>query len=674
MRIKIQKPDGTLRYANREFSDEEIENDSEATAIFIEKPDLKKVKKKPKLKLRGISNVIQRPDRPLYLDDYRMGGEGFTWWCEDFAYIPIYPEGEDIPIWIRMGELPSEPNPATGRSYITFWEEQKIVVRRALAMKDGRFLYSQIVLCWPRGDGKSFLACLIQLWKFFCWPKQTITLGANSKEQTKFVHYDIMRDIILNSPDLLEILGRRNVQEKEIRIMADGRPTSLIKPISTASGIVSNITGYTFSEIFDMKKDKFYVQLHGSIRNVPNAIGVIDSTVSAKDHVLYRLYTGSRSKKLEKTFFSYRFSKTGDHRDYWHPNMTTTQLEDYRYNFPFGEFERYFLNLWEAGKVEVFSKEMIQAMSIIALDNFTGLQSQIMDLLKEASKIEDQIDQMTEKGLTEGFDKKNAAVAHIKDRFTLIDKYMTLQTDPFSTIIMASVEDLEKLSDVYDTDWAIMIGNDRADPMKPMKRGARTIMTAVAKGLPGSRSNPPSFYDNKTRVPEYVYILVGLGHLTTDSLEEMKKFITDISDVFDGVDVVASERWGAWDLVPWCEEEGIRIDLYPPTWDKQRDAFSELFILMREGRFKAAEIKVAGSKGDNILKEELDMFEADRDEKWFGSPEKHERYGVQDDAIYSLAWCVFGGKDLSVNDFRPRRSQRFFGLFIKNDDVLGSYS
>jgi hypothetical protein len=114
-------------------------------------------------------------------------------WVEDFCYIPIYPEGSDIAIWTPMHSLPTEKNPDTGKSYRDIWEGQQEVLREALKMKNKRFIYRLIVLCWMRGEGKSLLACLIQLWKFFNWPRQQIMLGANSKDQVKFVHYDIMR-------------------------------------------------------------------------------------------------------------------------------------------------------------------------------------------------------------------------------------------------------------------------------------------------------------------------------------------------------------------------------------------------------------------------------------------------------------------------------------------------
>jgi len=108
------------------------------------------------------------------MSEYRKGGEGFCRWCEEMVHVPIYPEGSVIAEWVPLGRLPNTVNPDTGRSYKSMWEAQKHEAREALKMVRGKFVYRLIVLCWPRGEGKSFLACLIQLWKFFCWPKQQI--------------------------------------------------------------------------------------------------------------------------------------------------------------------------------------------------------------------------------------------------------------------------------------------------------------------------------------------------------------------------------------------------------------------------------------------------------------------------------------------------------------------
>jgi hypothetical protein len=170
------------------------------------------------------------------------------------------------------------------------WEGQKDVLREALKQENGQYVYRLVVLCWQRGEGKSLLVCLIELFRFFNLPRQKIVCGANSKDQSQFVHYDIMRSIILHSPRLLAEIGRKGIQQKGLYFMDRyGAPQSEIKTISSFSGIVSNINSYTFSEMFQMVKVDFFVQLDGSIRNIPNAMGCIDSTVSSKQHQLWRL-------------------------------------------------------------------------------------------------------------------------------------------------------------------------------------------------------------------------------------------------------------------------------------------------------------------------------------------------------------------------------------------------
>ncbi|KKL81697.1 hypothetical protein LCGC14_1992150, partial [marine sediment metagenome] len=391
---------------------------------------------------------------------YRNGGEGFILWCEENVHIPIYPEGSDIVRYISMSDLGDAKHPETGRSYNHIWNEQKEICREALRMVNGRFVHTLIVLCWMRGEGKSLLACLIQLWKFYCWPKQQIMLGANSKDQVKFVHYDIMRDIIINSPKLLKIIGRRNIQEKEIRLKdKNGNVRSIIRSISSFSGIVSNITGYTFSEIFDMKNPKFFVQLDGSIRNIPNAIGVIDSTVSAKTHILYSLYSNHIQKKTPTLFFSYRSSKNGDHRDYWNPNMTQVQLEAYEAKFPFGEYERYFLNLWSAGQAQVFTDEMIEEISYMGVDGEILNHKQIQKVIEEKNRLIEVLSKVMEKGFPDGIQETEEKITHIDNRITPVSSFYVLG-NKYNIPVLCDMDKLAALGDLLETDWLVSGGAD----------------------------------------------------------------------------------------------------------------------------------------------------------------------------------------------------------------------
>ena len=615
--------------------------------------------------------------RDIDVSEYRNGAEGMIKWVEDRCWgeiVPISTNLEaigDVKTWVPMRELPDTLHPETGKSYKMIWEEQKKILRKALVMEHGRFKYTVVILCWMRGEGKSFLACLIQLWKFFCWPRQQIMLGANSKEQTKFVHFDIMREIIKHSPELFSQVGGRNIQEKEIRITnKEGNVDSLIRSISSFTGIFSNITGYTFSEMFDMKNPKFFVQLDGSIRNVPNALGVIDSTVSAKDHVLYQLYLKSVAGEIKTLFYSYRHSKLGDIVDYWHPNMTHNQLMDYNAKFPFGEFERYFLNLWSAGTSRVFTEEMVEAMSFYGIDEGVLNNSIIFKALLEKNTLISARNDLIEKGLSADVDGMNAKVVGIYERLKKIDEVYVLGNS-FGATVMATIDSLTKLEELFDTHFALLGSVDRADPTA-IRSQAKTIVSVTAKGLPGSRSNP-HIVNLLEAAPRYIYFLLLLAELKSDSIEEMKEALELCDQEFDGIDTFCSERYGAWDMEPWCVDRDIKFELVYPNYGRQREAFNEFYNIVKAGLFKAPEVPVRGMKKDNLFTEEMAVFDHDVDAKWFGSPEKSEKYGIQDDSIYAVGWGIYGGRELTVDDFRLRKSMVSFGVFTPDKTMIGKY-
>jgi len=588
-------------------------------------------------------------------EQYRNGGEGFALWCEDNIWLKVYLPGSVIPKWMPLKDLPDEED-EYGRSYKKMWEAQKEACNEALTMKNGRFKYRLIVLCWPRGEGKSLIAVLIKLWKYFNWPYQQIMLGANSKDQIKFVHFDIMRDLILHSPKLFSVVGERNIQEKEIRLTDnEGNIASIIRSISSFTGIVSNITGYTFSEIFAMKKSDFFVQLDGSIRGMPNAMGVIDSTVSSKIHILHDLYRNQ--DKTSTLFFSYRFSREGNPADYWNPNMTKEQLDDYRIKFPFGDFERYFLNLWSAGAEQIFTDEMVEAIGYFGIDKRLDTQEQLLKAIGRKNEIYEQ-----NKKAIGGFELDISYVQEIEKSFWPVEDLYTLKSGNLPS--MATVEDLDALGDLFDTDWVVTGGLDRADPMKRAKTAARTMLSFLAKGLPGSRSHAWSF-DEEGAVPYYFYVLLHLADIADHSLEGLKQVIRTVDLEFNGIDIITGERWGVWDLAAWCDEQDIEFKEVYPTYSLQKAAFSEFFLAVQAGRFKSPSLVVRGSKQDDVLREEMSMFDHDDEKRWFGSPEKKQKHGVQDDSMYSIGWNMFGAKGLGVDDFRPRTAKKSFGLFVE---------
>lgn len=613
------------------------------------------------------------------LEQYRNGGEGFILWAEENARVPIYPEGSVIPDWYSLGKLPDTLHPETGKSYRTMWEAQQEIVREALRMENGRFVYRLIVFCWPRGEGKSLLLCLIEIWRFSCWPREKIMLGANSKDQVKFVHYDIICDIIKNSPKLLRRIGRKKVKIKDITLRNRvGDIISIIQCVSSFSGIFSNITSFSFSEMFDMKNTKFYTQIYGSIRNIPNAFGAIDSTVSSKTHVLYRLYKTAQ-KRIQKKgtsaplFFSYRCSKEGDIADYWNPYMTKEQLDSYREEFPLGDFERYFLNLWSAGAENTFTQEMVEATNYLGADNLLLNHGTVIELVKKRTQIID-----SEKKFKPEFRDKlwsqQDTLDVIENRLWSVEREYKLRT-PQNEIVPATGEDLSRLTDLFDTDWAVLVGCDRADPMKK-RTAARTIITVGAKGLPGSRSTMPIVADDS--IPHYLYLLLHLAHIQDSSIEGIKEVLLQANHEYDDIDMFCSERWGVWDMEVWLKEQDIAYEIFYPTYDRQKTAFVELYLLYETGRFKAPPTAVPGSKGADILAEEPTAFQHNplpdpTGPRGFYSVEKNQKYGIQDDVMYALGCLVYGGRMLGVNDFRSRSNKAFFGEIFQQKGLVGVY-
>jgi hypothetical protein len=59
------------------------------------------------------------------------------------------------------------------------------------------------------------------------------------------------------------------------------------------------------------------------------------------------------------------------------------------------------------------------------------------------------------------------------------------------------------------------------------------------------------------------------------------------------------------------------------------------------------------------------VFDHDSDKRWFGSPQKDEKYGIQDDAMYALGWNLYGGRLLTIDSFRPRVRAQSFGMFVE---------
>ena len=180
-------------------------------------------------------------------------------------------------------------------------------------------------------------------------------------------------------------------------------------------------------------------------------------------------------------------------------------------------------------------------------------------------------------------------------------------------------------------------------------------------------------FTSETAAFKYVFILLSLRVIESHSLDEVKDEIDFYGEEYDGVDVLCGERYGAWDMEKWCEERDIKFIPVFPNYNKQLEAFKELFLAMKEGRYKIPTVEIPGSTTGFVLTEELTEFDHDSTKKWFGSMEKNKSKGVQDDCVFSIGWGIYGGKDITPTDFRVRRKLQSFGMMFSGTGLLGKY-
>lgn len=606
------------------------------------------------------------------LKHYQKGAEGFIDWAEENVRVLYTPPGKFAKVPCYLGELSDEAEPLTGRSWKGFWEWQKeAVFRPALVLKeDGSLKHNLLIFCTPRGEGKSFWAVLIQSWKNTCFPDQKIFFCANTKDQSTFAHFSEATKLIVDSPVLLALVGgENNVKQKEIAIR-DGkkRVISFITTVSTYTGVLSNCTGFTFSEFFQSPPDApFFAEILGSTRNVKNAIGIIDSTVSKRDHRLYRLYESKQKGEpgTDTTFFFYESNQEADPSAYHSPANHAEQLASFKANFTPQEYAMYFKNTWDDAQSNLFSDTEIKATEYIGADGQLGKFDSVTEALNEIDRYIKTDREFTDKGLESHGCPELIKKQH--DRLIPVSKYLDAITDMTP---MVSADQLVELGNILDTDWCIGVGSDRSDPFAK-RSGAQSIVACVAKGLPGSRSNPMLYMDDGTgsiQSPRYFYVLVGLYHSILNTPEDVQGIISQWHLEYKGVEAMCSDRYNVEGITGWLIDEQIvrKPEIFHFSGAIQVEVFKMLYQIISKGNFKKPNVNVYGVRGADLVIEQLEHFTQSIEGKkmTFGSDEKCKLNGVQDDAIDAMSLAVYGLRFKGLDDFKSISNNSFFGMYI----------
>ena len=68
------------------------------------------------------------------------------------------------------------------------------------------------------------------------------------------------------------------------------------------------------------------------------------------------------------------------------------------------------------------------------------------------------------------------------------------------------------------------------------------------------------------------------------------------------------------------------------------------------------------------------LFDHDSVKKFYGSPEKKDSLGIQDDSVFSLNWAIYGGRFLTIEDMRVRKVQTSLGYYYEDkSNLVGAY-
>jgi len=78
-------------------------------------------------------------------------------------------------------------------------------------------------------------------------------------------------------------------------------------------------------------------------------------------------------------------------------------------------------------------------------------------------------------------------------------------------------------------------------------------------------------------------------------------------------------------------------------------------------------------QGTDILEEEALIFDSNPFKKWYGSPQKNEKFGIQDDAMFATGLSIYGGRNLGVDDLVQRKNTVLFAEMYKNSGLVGKY-
>ena len=265
-------------------------------------------------------------------------------------------------------------------------------------------------------------------------------------------------------------------------------------------------------------------------------------------------------------------------------------------------------------------------------------------------------------------------VAEAKTSIRLIQNRMKLFDDIVSMPV--TTEEFDKLRQLYDCDFIVGIGIDRAKQLT--KRSDRTAVATIAKGILGE--------DKK------IYILLDLYLPSEPKLINLTGRIIENAQRYGWIDKIHIEEYQGQDLHGWCIDNGFVAELSSASFRHQEEIFSELSMAVDGGYFKCRDLHIwQDDQGNlhysqapdgkfNIMLEEMSVFEYElpaygKKSGYFGSPYKRATHKTKigeprDDTVYAVAHAVMAA---NTGEIPASTKEAAFSEVLINRDTIGSY-
>lgn len=525
--------------------------------------------------------------------------------------------------------------------------------------------------CRPRGDYKTFDIAVVVLFRFFNLFRERIYLVTNSVQQTTHLVYREAYDLIKISPTLSLMLNTPGLDISTDAIyLRSGRGVenifSSIEIVSAAGGARSNATCVAWSEAWKFKgKETDVAELMQSIRGMTdaNAMFLAESTVAPKGHWFERQYEISISNEPDPlTYFQYY---DGTQRQ--NPKITQDFLNSAKKSFPI-HYKAFFDNRWEDATTGLFPEKRIIEMGVIGIDGGTGRNTELLTAIDRITALNVEIRKYDN---AMDMSKQKTELKQIEGRLNYLNYEIPM-----------GIDTLEHFSRIYDCEWIIGLGLDRAKQMTD--RADRTVLAAVARGI----------LDAKKWGTDRLFLLLDLRMLKRE--DDITEHINEIAQLFGGIGVyIDLEDWNVLEIHKKCEEFGYEPEIVPVSYKHQKKIFEELYLASEEGYLKCPPLAIWFDNEDkihvgdipagmsDILRTEMACFEHQEGigegggggRGWFGSKHKRATRRVpqgmpRDDTIYALAHAI----NASIRGDIPAMIKKItFANAVINEDVIGDY-